>query len=211
MAQPMMHLLIANKIYKEKCILINSYEDFLLGSIAPDAVHMRENYTREIKDISHYRFNNKSDIHHFDTFMDEFYTTENKDFLLGYLVHLLSDMIWYHSVRVPFKEKFTKSPVHNMSMNEAYYKDCEQLEQLMYFEDNALQIIETLNKGKAYSLEDMIDEKDVECWKEKVIFNYNNRKDILVDTQYISEHNIYDYIENCSKGCAEYLLDRVNV
>ena len=98
-----------------------------------------------------------------------------------------------------------------MSMNETYYKDCEQLEQLMYFEDNALQIIAAVNKGKAYSLEDMIDEKDVESWKEKVVFNYNNRKDILANTQYISEQNIYDYIENCSKECAEYLLDRVKV
>ena len=53
MAQPMMHLLVADKIYTEIFSSIHSYGDFLLGSIAPDAVHVKEDYTREIKDISH--------------------------------------------------------------------------------------------------------------------------------------------------------------
>ncbi|MBD5528490.1 MAG: hypothetical protein HDR02_08810 [Lachnospiraceae bacterium] len=205
MAQPMMHLLIADEIYTEKSSSIHSYGDFLLGSIAPDAVHVKENYTREIKDISHYKFDSKSHISYFDTFFDEYYTSENKDFVVGYLVHLLSDMIWYHSVRVPFKEEFQKAPLQNMSMNEAYYADCEQIEQLMYFEKNASRIIETINRGQAYSVEGLIDAEDVKAWKEKLIFDYNNRENISIQTKYISEQHIRDYIENCAKECTEYL------
>ena len=205
MAQPMMHLLIADKIYTEKASSIHSYGDFLLGSIAPDAVHVKENYTREIKDISHYKFDSKSHISYFDTFFDEYYTSENKDFVVGYLVHLLSDMIWYHSVRVPFKKEFQKAPSQNMSMNEAYYADCEQIEQLMFFEKNASRIIETINKGNAYSLEGLIDAEDVRAWKEKFIFDYNNRKNISIQTKYISEQHIRDYISDCAKECTEYL------
>ena len=205
MAQPMMHLLIADKIYTENVISIHSYGDFLLESIAPDAVHVKENYTREIKDISHYKFDSKSHISYFDTFFDEYYTSENKDFVVGYLVHLLSDMIWYHSVRVPFKKEFQKAPLQNMSMNEAYYADCEQIEQLMFFEKNASRIIETINKGNAYSLEGLIDAEDVRAWKEKFIFDYNNRKNISIQTKYISEQHIRDYIADCAKECTEYL------
>lgn len=205
MAQPMMHLLIADKIYIEKASSIHSYGDFLLGSIAPDAVHVKENYTREIKDISHYKFDSKSHISYFDTFFDEYYTSENKDFVVGYLVHLLSDMIWYHSVRVPFKKEFQKAPLQNMSMNEAYYADCEQIEQLMFFEKNASRIIQTINRGKAYSLEGLIDAEDVKAWKEKFIFDYNNRKNISIQTKYISEQHIRDYITDCAKECTEYL------
>ena len=205
MAQPMMHLLIADKIYAKKFSSIYSYGEFLLGSIAPDAVHVKENYTRELKDISHYRFNSKSPISYFDTFINEYYTVENKDFVVGYLVHLLSDMIWYHSVRVPFKEAFQKAPSQNMSMNEAYYADCEQIEQLMFREKNALCIMEAINKGKAYSLEGLIDAEDVRTWKEKLIFDYNNKKNISVRTKYISEQHIRDYIKNCAGECTEYL------
>ncbi|MDE6435135.1 MAG: hypothetical protein K2L07_13000, partial [Lachnospiraceae bacterium] len=172
---------------------------------APDAVHVKENYTREIKDISHYKFDSKSHISYFDTFFDEYYTSENKDFVVGYLVHLLSDMIWYHSVRVPFKEEFQKAPSQNMSMNEAYYADCEQIEQLMFLEKNASRIIGTINSGKAYSLEGLIDAEDVKAWKEKLIFDYNNKRDISIHTKYISEQHIRDYIANCAKECTEYL------
>ena len=42
MALPMMHLLVADKIYTEKSGSIHSYSEFLLGSIAPDAVHEKE-------------------------------------------------------------------------------------------------------------------------------------------------------------------------
>lgn len=205
MAQPMMHLLIADKIYAENSGSIHLYGDFLSGSIAPDAVHVKENYTRELKDISHYGFNSKSHISCFDTFINEYSTSENKDFVIGYLVHLLSDMIWYHSVRVPFKEEFLKAPMQNMSMNEAYYADCEQIEQLMFLEKNAPRIIEALNSGKAYSLAGLIDAEDVMVWKEKLVFDYNNRKSILLHTQYISEQHIRDYIANCAGQCTEYL------
>ena len=205
MAQPMMHLLIADKIYTKKFISIHSYGDFLLGSIAPDAVHVKENYTREIKKISHYKFNNKSHMSYFDTFIYEYHTFENKDFVVGYLVHLLSDMIWYHSIRVPFKEEFLKAPSQNMSMNEAYYADCEQIEQLMFLEKNAFHIIEAIKRSKAYSLEGLIDAKDVKAWKEKLIFDYNNKNNDLHHTKYISEQHIRDYIENCAEECTEYL------
>lgn len=205
MAQPMMHLLIADKIYTERSGSILSYGDFLLGSIAPDAVHVKENYKRELKDISHYRFNSKSHISYFDTFFNEYSKSENKDFVVGYLVHLLSDMIWYHFVRVPFKEEFLKAPLQNMSMNEAYYADCEQIEQLMFLEKNSPRIIEALNTGKAYSLEGLIDAEDVMVWREKLIFDYNNKKSILPHTKYISEQHIRDYIANCAGQCTEYL------
>lgn len=175
MAQPMMHLLVADKIYAEKPGSIHSYGEFLLGSIAPDAVHMREECTREQKRISHYRF------------------------------HLLSDMIWYHSVRVPFMEKFQQMPSHNMSMNKAYYADCDQLEQLLFGEKDSSRIIKAVSKSKAYSLEDLIDSEDVSGWKEKLVNNYNNKRKLGLHTTYISEHEIRDYISNCSKKCIEYL------
>lgn len=205
MAQSMMHLLIADKIYTEESGFIHSYGEFLLGSIAPDAVHAKENYTREVKDISHYRFNSKSPISHFDPFFDEYSTLENKDFVLGYLVHLLSDMIWYHSIRVPFKERFLQAPSHDMSMNEAYYADCKQMEELLLWEENARRIINGITESSAYSLEGLIDAESVRAWKERLIFDYNNKRDIPPHTKYISEQHIRDYIADCSKECRQYL------
>ena len=76
MAQPMMHLSVADKIYTEAPSSIHSYGEFLLGSIAPDAVHMREDYTGVQKRISHYRYSSESRISYFDTFFDEYSISE---------------------------------------------------------------------------------------------------------------------------------------
>ena len=116
-----------------------------------------------------------------------------------------------------------------MSMNEAYYADCEQIEQLMFFEKNAFRIIKAIEGSKAYSLEGLIDAEDVEVWKEKLIFDYsqqphnklqainqdaqqsyeilnhNNKNNHLHHTKYISEQHIHDYIKNCAKECIAYL------
>ena len=205
MALPMLHLLIADKIYTEKFSSIHSSGEFLLGSIAPDAVHAKENYTREIKNISHYKFYGKDHINYFDTFINEYHTSENKDFVVGYLVHLLSDMIWLRSIRIPFEEKFLRAPSQNISMNEAYYADCDQIEQLLFLEKNASRIIEAINKSKAYSLEGLIDAEDVKAWKDKLIFGYNNKKNTFLHTKYISEQQVRNYIVNCASECTEYL------
>lgn len=207
MAHPIMHLLIADKIYSNKSSNIQSYGDFLLGSIAPDAVHEKENYTREIKDISHYRFDKRSSFGHFDTFMEAYATQENRDFVMGYLVHLLSDMIWYHAVRVPFKEAFMQAPSQRMSKNQAYYADCEQITQVLFEEKNVASIIEALNSSKAYTLESLIDAEDVEAWRDRVVMEYQDRKKTVEDKQYITEKQIRDYIENCTQECVDYLVN----
>lgn len=205
MAHPIMHLLIADKVYSNIKNFIHSYGDFLLGSIAPDAVHEKEDYTREIKDISHYRFDKNSDISHFDTFMEAYATQENRDFAMGYLVHLLSDMLWYHAVRVPFKEAFMQEPSQSMSKNQAYYTDCEQIAQALFEEKNVARIIEAISSSKAYTLESLIDAEDVEAWRDKLIMAYHGRKQIAAHTQYISEQHVRGYMERCADMCLEYL------
>lgn len=205
MAQPMMHLLVADKIYTEKSGSIGSYGDFLLGSIAPDAVHMRADFTRERKRVSHYGFTKESHLCYFDAFFEEFSSDENRDFVLGYLVHLLSDMIWYHAVRVPFKEKFLQAPSHGISMNEAYYADCMQIEELMFWEDNVPRIINGIKESNAYSLEGMVDMESVNAWKEKLLLDYHNKGDAFPHTKYDAEHHVRDYITCCAKECNKYL------
>lgn len=205
MAQSMMHLLAADRIYREKPGSFHSYGDFLLGSIAPDAVHMRADYTREQKRASHYAYTGKSPISHFDSFFEEYCTSENRDFVLGYLVHLASDLIWYHSIRAPFKERFLQVPSQDMTMNEAYYADCEQIEELMFGEENAPRIISGVKNGRAYTLEGRIDAESVSAWKEKLLLAYNGRRDVLPRTQYISERHVRGWIADCAKECVQYL------
>lgn len=208
MAQPMMHLLVAEIIYSSKRIPIRSIGDFLLGSIAPDAVHMKADYERRLKDISHYEFDNRSPIRIFDGFMKKYEAAGNQDFAYGYLVHLLSDMIWYHEVRVPFKERFAQNPSKKMSMNEAYYEDCEQIEQMLFEDEKAADVIESLKVSNAITLEGLIEAEDVEKWKEVLLTKYSDRTRITGDIYYISKTQIDDYIAKCAKKCLAYFEEQ---
>ncbi len=156
MAQPMMHLLVAERVYNSGRIPIQSFGDFVCG----------------------------------------------------YLVHLLSDMIWYHEVRVPFKERFAQNPSKDMSMNEMYYSDCEQIEQMLYEDEKAASVIENLKVGNAITLDGLIDASDVEKWKGVLLAKYDSRTKTFADTIYISKQQVEDYIETCTKQCLAYLEEQ---
>lgn len=207
MAQPMMHLLIADALYQNKSLSIDSYGEYLLGSIAPDAVHVREDYSRELKDLSHYNFNSHSQLTHFDNFLKKYKTLENKDFTLGYLVHLISDMVWYHIVRVPFKLNYANGLSHHMSMNEAYYYDCEQIDYVLCSDNACSNIIQNLKHSISYSLEGMIEANHVELWKQQFLIKYENKVTHENKTRYLSEYQIRDYILKCQDLCLNYLRE----
>ena len=163
---------------------------------------------RDMKDISHYGFSRQSSIHFFDTFMAKYENATNQDFAYGYLVHLLSDMIWYHEVRVPFKERFVQNSSKDMSMNEAYYADCEQLEQMLYEDEKAADVIESLKVSNAITLEGLIEAEDVEKWKNVLLAKYDSRTKTFADTIYISKQQVEDYITICTKQCLVYLEEQ---
>lgn len=60
-------------------------------------------------------------------------------------------------------------------MNEAYYLDCEQIEQMLYDDEKAASIVKGLKKSNAITLEGLIEAPDVEKWKDVLLTKYNDR------------------------------------
>lgn len=52
MSYQMVHLEVAYRLL-EKYSWINAPEDFIVGAVAPDAVHFHDNYTVQLKENSH--------------------------------------------------------------------------------------------------------------------------------------------------------------
>jgi len=102
------HLEIANNIGKKlKTGIIKNRALFYIGSIAPDAVHSKEDYQRIHKKKSHLRqeiadvdFNNISNLELFYSRVEKFINNnifkESKfnDLYKGYVVHLLTDELF---------------------------------------------------------------------------------------------------------------------
>lgn len=108
MPWPMVHFSIAEQLWNQ-----SPSSEFLIGSIAPDAIHMREGTTRQDKGHTHlcdddgtmpnlsdfdnfYRKHRRSDDHSFNQFM------------LGYVSHIFTDLRWTEKVWKDYVENEVK-------------------------------------------------------------------------------------------------------
>ncbi|MBQ9018956.1 MAG: zinc dependent phospholipase C family protein [Bacilli bacterium] len=88
MASTIIHLAIAKNL-KDK-LEIDNTKDYYLGSIAPDI-------SKQIginKSISHFSFNNRSNVPNINLFVKRYPTFKYNSFNLGYFIHLYTDKIW---------------------------------------------------------------------------------------------------------------------
>lgn len=107
MAYTMAHILAAEKVLGNG-ISVRDYPTYILGAIAPDAVHADPDFTTGLKERSHLfafglRWGEIGDEEEAGRWLGSIkkYYMENRDryhrdFLLGYVVHLLVDV--YHSL-----------------------------------------------------------------------------------------------------------------
>lgn len=116
MASWMVHLRIADKLMNEISNL--SYTEFVVGNIAPDSGVPNDDWSAFTPsgDVSHFKTTDEEgfkDIH-LNEYVEQFYTVEQrkryndkqKSFYLGYLTHLLTDMMWANGIVRPSKDKF---------------------------------------------------------------------------------------------------------
>lgn len=116
MASWMVHLRIADKLLNEISNL--SATEFVVGNIAPDSGIPNEDWSAFTPsgDVSHYKTTDKDGLKdiHLNQYVEQFFTTEQsgkysskqKSFYLGYLTHLLTDIIWVNLIVRPSKDKF---------------------------------------------------------------------------------------------------------
>jgi hypothetical protein len=153
MPLPMIHLAVAVHMFDGG----NVPGPFLLGSIAPDAIHMRKGTAREEKKRTH--LNVDARYEDFDTLMATYLRylhggpgadaevgpvmaadgrfTHGADgqalddwrwFVRGYFAHLLTDYHWHGSVYANFKERAIGDGLEQKERDRAYYCDTDQID-----------------------------------------------------------------------------------
>ena len=90
MASAIIHICVAKKVNEK---LKRNEKDFYLGAIAPDL-------TKHVglpKTYSHFLLGTlKDDVPNIEMFVNKYKNELNKDFELGYLVHLYTDKLWFN-------------------------------------------------------------------------------------------------------------------
>lgn len=111
----MTHLNIAKNIYHSNRIPIRDLPQYYLGTAAPDAIHNRANYISEYKKASHLCVgdeqwgmisNNAQWERNVISFLNQNIHCGGFSFLLGYCVHILTDIYGNMAVWTPFRQKY---------------------------------------------------------------------------------------------------------
>ena len=189
MAFPLTHLIVAKNIIKTHGI--KDEEDFLLGSIAPDAVHYRKSFVGasmaeigKAKKTSHLcpesdeKWGSVTDndgwLLSVKTFLGEH---EKSSFRLGYATHVLTDIYNNKTIWNDFR---TKHPLEAIKgYKSAYYDDLNHIDAL--FKNNRIiteEICAKLTQAKTNSIGGLVSSDEVEAIKMSIVSEYGTNNQI---------------------------------
>ena len=137
MPLPMVHFGVAVDLATRFSRLLTTA--FLVGSIAPDAIHARPGATRIDKNRTHLlRAPHEETIdteyvHAVGEFVRGHKSTTVKDveFVAGYAAHLLTDRLWYHTVYRSFRER-SPNELSPAERTKLYYQETDQVDLDLY-------------------------------------------------------------------------------
>jgi hypothetical protein len=163
MPWPMVHFAIATKVS-----LSSPSPNFLLGSIAPDAIHMRVNMTREDKGHTHLVSEDTfPSIEIIKTnclyYLDKNCETIWKEYILGYFAHIYADLRWTETVYAEFGNNYRGD---KKDIRKIYNNEVSQIEfNLLKSEDWAHSIISELQQSKAFTIEPFVTKTEVSQYR----------------------------------------------
>ncbi|AZH29830.1 zinc dependent phospholipase C family protein [Paenibacillus sp. M-152] len=179
MPYPMVHFAIA----LELCSRTPS-SSFLIGSIAPDAVHVRGDVTRSEKGITHFVCEDRFPSSEVLKERCQYYLNLNvetnwTDYILGYFAHIYADIRWTETVYSNFEreyqgEKDEMRKIYNMEANQVEFN-------LIKREEWAEDVLNKLYVGNAYSIEPLLTQIEVNQYRDiklQWLRNKNNEPQI---------------------------------
>ena len=216
MAYTMTHIYIAEAV-AERLGEIKDYPTYILGSIAPDAVHASDTYVVSDKERSHLfveglHWGKVSNSGHVDlwensikAFKESVGDKYDKDFVLGYLVHLYTDvyssMNFFYPFMCSIKGDFDKEREHFLKENFGY-------NYYLYREFNKRDNLKAiLNSAKAITLDGIIDKEIIESRIKKLFEQEFVERDISdIDEYTICTHEAMDKL---IKSGSDYAIEKL--
>jgi len=183
--------------------------DFMLGALAPDSIHSRENYNSDMKKKSHLCVgdekwgrlsNNEEWLKNVIDFLQKNKHTEKIDFIYGYCSHILADIQNNIKIWTPFllenKEFLEKG------MGSIYHQESYDIDYALYLSNPQQKVIwEILEDAAGYDIPDVVVANEINKMKYDILHNqFSNRQSIDISSnKYITLSSIQDFISTESQ------------
>ncbi|MDO3410935.1 hypothetical protein QWJ34_14280 [Saccharibacillus sp. CPCC 101409] len=169
MPLPMVHLGVAVRYFEGSRVP----DAFVLGSIAPDAIHMRKGAGREDKLRTH--FGGKETApdrlkRHYAEWIGRNPGEDWHLYVKGYFAHVLTDYLWGLDVYADFKRRAEQDGVPDSEIKNRYYADTDGVDFRLY-ETAAWKepVWERLLQAPAYAMSPLLSEREVDAWRLRTI------------------------------------------
>ncbi|GGD77996.1 hypothetical protein [Paenibacillus nasutitermitis] len=197
MPWPMVHFAIAEQLY-----VTDPTPHFLLGSIAPDAIHMREHATREHKGVTHLVCEGKLPSieqlrNHCLNYWKLNHNNAWKDYILGYFAHLYADLRWTETVYADFDANYQG---RNEDKRRLYTKEVSQVEfDYLKAEGWPHRVIKQLKQAEAFTIEPFVTESEVLQYRDvKIEWLRNDRNEPKISPKYFTKIRVDQFVKSTS-------------
>lgn len=217
MPYPMIHMETAYRVLG-KCNWIKEQGDFILGSVAPDAVHFHEHYDVHLKEISHLwdcgpKWGITMDSNRWRDAICGFWmqhkNDENRDFIAGYCTHLLTDWLNDRRMWAPFRMRIVRGEAYDEVYGQSEYREeAHGYDQWLHQASaDSGAIWELLAKSRVYGLDGMILAKDLLRQKQSILTEqFIGEKEYDVSQYHYYTHEVISsFIEECVERIEEYI------
>lgn len=210
MPWPMVHFAVAVHTH-----IVQLSPSFLLGSIAPDAIHAREHVTREDKGITHFVYNSKlPSVEVLKTKCLEYLRMQSEPeweaFVLGYFSHIYTDLRWTQSIYADFEMNYQGE---TKDIRRTYNQEVSQLEfEILRSGDWADAVLFELQTARAYSIEPLVTENEVAQYRDlKLEWLKDVNNEPKIEPIYFTEDRVNDFINRTAIELNEWLYEHFTV
>lgn len=214
MAGIITHIAIADRVAGMMDGKIKNLPMFFSGNIAPDSIHSRENFVRDMKKHTHLRDdirdadflkpeNLKLFHERLDYFVRHYCIIGNEEFDLycGYLTHLITDELFMKTIRLKFAEEMENLNIKQS--DKAFFLNISadldnidnRLSQEYPFKNDPK---DTLWGAKDYEIRDYLTASELTSSKVWLTWNWFDNKKEYTAPKYISYESIIDFIDYAS-------------
>lgn len=211
MASALIHICVAKKVADN--LKLNMTNEYYIGSIAPDISKL----INEDKIKSHFLENSiKENVPNIKKFIDKYGISLDKEFDLGYFIHLYTDKLWFNDFLKKLiysnSVKLLDGTIVNLTEEELgniIYNDYSNLN-IVLLDEYKLDLSIFYNKYRLVNSNiTKVPIEKMQILLDKMGLIISNTKE---DKNYIFNLNgINNFIEICTKEITMFLIDKLNL
>lgn len=184
---------------------------FLLGNLAPDAIHTRPGWTGDHKRHVH--------LHLSSTDVPEGAEAVARDLLrrwrqegiciealhVGYVAHLLTDLLWRSHVWLPLRRTLPAEMSHEQG-RALYYHETDEIDRQIYATAPwRTEVWELLAAARPVDVPDMVTAQEIELWRQRTLEWFDHLAPAQKPPQHLTTDGVLSFAEQAANQVLAWL------